>query len=218
MIFRSEKVNYYDLVMPYASAWTVMNSLGTLDSIQLIDLNKNENALNKTFNKYMKRCDDLLVKIQDFESMSKKFEVEIKPCTNIDEYLTTLDDVIEIKGYQGDPYLEDLEHKVAKHHDGLKEHITNLTQLKLNLDKLKENVQVLSLLKSEMPKNFSMYHNIGTEDENEQQPVSSVRFQYFCGTMDSHIIQKFQRIAYRLTRGNVYMLTKEIPEEEIESI
>lgn len=140
MIFRSEKVNYYDLVMPYASAWTVMNSLGSLSSIQLIDLNKNENALTKTFNKYMKRCDDLLVKIQDFETMSKKFSVEVKPCTNIEEYMVTLDDVIEIKGYQGDPYLEDLEGQVGKAHDGLKEHIGNLTQLNSNLANLRENV------------------------------------------------------------------------------
>jgi V-type H+-transporting ATPase subunit a len=63
MLYRSEKVNYYDLVMPYASAWTVMNTLGNLNSIQLIDLNKTENALNKTFNVYLKRCDDLLGKI-----------------------------------------------------------------------------------------------------------------------------------------------------------
>lgn len=33
MLYRSEKVNYYDLVMPYASAWTVMNTLGNLNSV-----------------------------------------------------------------------------------------------------------------------------------------------------------------------------------------
>jgi hypothetical protein len=32
--------------------------------------------------------------------------------------------------------------------------------------------------------------------------------------MSSENIIKFQRIAYRLTRGNVYMLTRVIPEKE----
>lgn len=64
-----------------------------------------------------------------------------------------------------------------------------------------------------MPKNFAMYHNIGVENSLPDNSVSSVRFQYFCGTMTSENIVKFQRIAYRLTRGNVYMLTRVIPEK-----
>lgn len=69
-----------------------------------------------------------------------------------------------------------------------------------------------------MPKNFSMYHNIGVGSEAGEANISSVRFQYFCGTMETSVISRFQRIAYRLTRGNVYMLVKDIPEDETKSI
>jgi hypothetical protein len=41
--------------------------------------------------------------------------------------MTTLDDVIEIKGYSGDPYLEELEHQINSTHAVLKDHTSNLS-------------------------------------------------------------------------------------------
>jgi hypothetical protein len=37
-LLRSEEMGFYNLVMPYESAWSVLNKIGRLNSLQFIDV------------------------------------------------------------------------------------------------------------------------------------------------------------------------------------
>ena len=61
-MFRSEVMSFYQLLIPRESSYMVMNHLGSLDSLMLIDQNKDN--LNRPFNYCITRCDDMLFKIE----------------------------------------------------------------------------------------------------------------------------------------------------------
>ena len=47
----------FELKVPKDNAWEIMNELGKLNSIHLLDLNKDEQVFNRTFANTIRRCD-----------------------------------------------------------------------------------------------------------------------------------------------------------------
>lgn len=79
-IFRSEVMGFYNIVMPRESAWDILNELGTMDSVHFIDSDPYCSLINRPFGKYVKRCDEVLVKIQNIVDEITKFEKVVTPC------------------------------------------------------------------------------------------------------------------------------------------
>lgn len=53
--FRSLPMEYYNLIIPRESAWNVMNELGELDSLHIIDYDPLLPVINRPFANYIKR-------------------------------------------------------------------------------------------------------------------------------------------------------------------
>ena len=66
-IFRSQEMEFYNLIVPRESAWDVMNALGYYDTIHFVDYDPSLPLINRPFANYIKRCDDLLVKVSNIE-------------------------------------------------------------------------------------------------------------------------------------------------------
>ena len=212
MLFRSEKVHYYELVMPYDSGWTVMNSIGSLDAVQVVDMNNETHLLETNFGSYLKRCDYMLWQVAEFAKISEQYEVEYKKCGDIPGFMKRLEEVIYIKGKSGDVYFNDLETSVKRLHDPLVTHTKMVQQLNEKVIFQKENLQVLKQIKPHIPQEFTLYCNVGNGDPEES--VSSVRFCYVVGTIATSLVQRFERISFRMTRGNAFLNVIDIELEE----
>lgn len=212
MLFRSEKVHYYDLTLPYESAWPVMNSLGKISALQIIDSHKDDNVLVRDFVEYVRRCDEMSEKIDQYLKIADDFDIEIKKCDDIQQYIQKLDDQIDSNKKAGDAHLEEIEHEVSQRHGSLTSHIKTYEELDRRIWMLKEKYQVMTLVKPHIPKGFTMYYNAG--DDGEAQEVSSVRFCYICGTLETQAANRFQKVVFRVTRGNSFTSIIDIPFEE----
>ena len=60
---RSEDMELYQMTMANDDAWYIMNQLGNLGTIHMIDLNKHEQPFQLPFAKQIRRAEDALTKI-----------------------------------------------------------------------------------------------------------------------------------------------------------
>jgi V-type H+-transporting ATPase subunit a len=63
-LFRSERMGYYNLVMPREAAWDVLNELGDNSIVEFIDQNPSEPVFGRPFSNLIKRCEDIEIKIK----------------------------------------------------------------------------------------------------------------------------------------------------------
>ena len=67
MLFRSEKINYYEVMIPFDAAWQTMNALGSISSVQFIDCNEGNINAKLPYTDYIRRSDDSIARIRDFD-------------------------------------------------------------------------------------------------------------------------------------------------------
>lgn len=66
-IFRSEDMSLYEITIPKDNAWEIMNELGNLNSLHLMDLNKEEQVFNLMYAPSIRRCEEVEKKIDFIE-------------------------------------------------------------------------------------------------------------------------------------------------------
>jgi len=74
-LFRSETMGFYHLILPTESSWEILNELGRLSLVHFVDLNGSLSAVNRPFTNYIKRCDEILLKMDQIKKQMKSFEV-----------------------------------------------------------------------------------------------------------------------------------------------
>jgi V-type H+-transporting ATPase subunit a len=107
-LFRSERMGYYNIVMPRESAWEIMNEIGELSALQFVDLNEHEQTLTRPYSSHIKRCEELELKIQSIEAHMKRFNKAIERCDNPKAFLRSLRDFLATRTKADVTYLEDL--------------------------------------------------------------------------------------------------------------
>jgi len=142
-MFRSDRMGYYNLIMPREYAWEVLNELGNLDCLQFIDQNSHETAFNRPYSGYIKRCEDLEAKIQTIENAMKRFEIKIDRCDDPKIFLYDLKTFLLTRNKADRTYFDDLETFIEERGASLTEHLKNYESLIDNYDSLVEYKQVL---------------------------------------------------------------------------
>lgn len=83
-MFRSNLMLYYHLVMPRESAWDIINGLGELGCVEIVDHEPTLPQLNRPFANYVKRCDDTLSQIATLRThiIEAKLGERLRPMQN----------------------------------------------------------------------------------------------------------------------------------------
>lgn len=81
--YRSQTMHHYKLIIPRESAWNVMNELAEKDCIHFVDYDPLLPTISRPFANYIKRCDDLLSKLDIIEHEVKKYSKKITYCKDV---------------------------------------------------------------------------------------------------------------------------------------
>ena len=87
VIFRSQNMSYQSMMLPRESAWEILNELGETKCLHFIDHDPNLPIINRPFANYIKRCDEIHIKIDFFKGELKKFNKKIVKCENYSKLL-----------------------------------------------------------------------------------------------------------------------------------
>mmetsp|Transcript_8101 Transcript_8101/g.15942 ORF Transcript_8101/g.15942 Transcript_8101/m.15942 type:complete len:802 (-) Transcript_8101:2450-4855(-) len=193
-LLRSEEMGYYNLVMPYESAWSILNRIGRLNSLQFVDLNPHENVFNRTYAQHIRRCDEAERRIRYLQLEQQKFEIKTVTSEQVSVSPDLVDEELRLRDAPPQTYFEHLESELerlentvadqTKKYEQLMERHNQLLELRIVLDKSRRLMSGQS---------DSLFANL-------------------TGVMNLEDLNRFKRMVFRATRGNALTIAIDIEE------
>ncbi|KAG2348368.1 V0/A0 complex, 116-kDa subunit of ATPase [Suillus weaverae] len=218
-LFRSEEMSLMQFLIPTEVAHDTVAELGELGNVQFKDLNPTVNPFQRSFVGEIRRTDEMARRVRFFESQIQKEK-----------------DVVPIRPLYDSAPLVTVGPSAAHNIDGLDVtlagHETRLGQMNDSYKTLSERTRELVEARHVLRETAVFFEKAETQqtdirtsfddssapllqhDDREQQYLSSVQFdlEFVAGTIDRTRISTFERVLWRVLRGNLYMNHTDITE------
>lgn len=212
-MFRSEAMKYFEIVAPYESAWEMMNYLGRAECVHFVDEDPDVPLINRPYAKDIRRCDELEQKLSAILRFMQKFNVSRKPLDPTVEYkeiLTRISANLKTHQQAESNYFDKIETEVDEKHGKITEAINNYEKLVEEFRVLKLNKIVLHSTLKMFGADFNYKSLHDDEEVGEVLTGSAAKFSYVAGVIKTEELQRFKRMLFRTTRGNIYMKFEEM--------
>ena len=208
MLFRSEKMNYFDIKISAQSSWDFIDTIGSLKMIHFMDSNMNVPFSQRHYSGKLIQCDGVEEKLNNIEKYCQKFKKEIKYCENSEKVLDSVKRFLEKRkdGEKKYPHtlFTEIEENINKKSRIINEIAVNYEKLELKKYKECEYYNLLKCLKPYLPEDIGLYES-AEGDLNNNETLKSVQFFYLCGVLPSINLSRLQKLIYRISRGNTYL-------------
>jgi len=214
--FRSELMSRCQLYLPPEAAYNCVSELGELGLVQFVDLNPDVSNFQRQFVGEVKRCEELERKLRFIEREIIREHITVAVADGTAIPAPAPREMVELE-----TSLANIE--------------TNLTEVNTNFVALRKNHLELNELKSMLNKteSFLDQHNLNVAGDGAQpdestrlleEPdqsvdleegkdgVSSMRFNITAGVIDRSRMISFERMLWRVSKGNVFVKFADIDE------
>lgn len=194
-MFRSEEMVLAQLFIQPEAAYPLMSELGELGVVQFRDLNEDVNAFQRKFAAEVIRCDDMERKLRYIEAEMHKDKVEI-PYLAEQPKAPIPREIIDLEAHLDKTEKEILE--MSESSVRLKSNFMELTELKYVLEKTQSffNEREDSAIDSS-------HKALISEDAIHQ--VTRCQLSFVAGVIGRERIPAFERMLWRISRGNVFL-------------
>lgn len=218
-LFRSEQMSLMQFLIPTEVAHDAVAELGELGNVQFKDLNPAVNPFQRSFVGEIRRTEEMARRVRFFESQIQKEKdvVPIRPLYDSSPLVTV--------GPSAAHNIDELDVTLA-------EHETRLVQMNDSYKTLSERTRELVEARHVLRETAVFFEKAETQqtdirtsfddssapllqhDDREQQYLSTVQFdlEFVAGTIDRTRISTFERVLWRVLRGNLYMNHTDITE------
>lgn len=107
--FRSEAMDYYQLVIPDINAHEILAALGRLNLIHFIDKNEKIPLIHKPYVNMLRHCSEFENRIEQTEDLLHRFGFKIKRCQNIVYFLNRYQEYLASTGKHAESHFRELE-------------------------------------------------------------------------------------------------------------
>ncbi|KAG1865274.1 V-type ATPase, V0 complex, 116kDa subunit family [Suillus subluteus] len=218
-LFRSEQMSLMQFLIPTEVAHDTVAELGELGNVQFMDLNPAVNPFQRSFVGEIRRTEEMARRVRFFESQIQKEKdvVPIRPLYDSAPLVTV--------GPSAAHNIDELDVTLA-------EHETRLVQMNDSYKTLSERTRELVEARHVLRETAVFFDKAETQqtdirtsfddssapllqhDDREQQYLSTAQFdlEFVAGTIDRTRISTFERVLWRVLRGNLYMNHTDITE------
>uniref|UniRef100_A0A336KL07 V-type proton ATPase subunit a n=1 Tax=Culicoides sonorensis TaxID=179676 RepID=A0A336KL07_CULSO len=189
-IFRSEPMSLCQLYIQPEAAYLSLSELGELGVVQFRDLNSESNALQRRFIIEVRQCDEMERKLNYIQNELEKSSIDIPAFNDVNPRAPMPREMI------------DLEAQIERDEEEIKELSANATQLEQSYLEYTEFIHALEKSKD----SFDHSHLEGL-DEPIEGPLDFV-----VGVMNRERFLSFERMLWRISRGNIFVRQSEIEE------
>lgn len=203
-LFRSEIMSYCNLVLPRENAWEILNELGELSALHFVDQDPNSAFFSRPFSNFIRRCDDLRLKIDYIESQMKIFSKNIKKCENYPFFLKNVRNFLSKRERAEKGYFEEIENDIFEKAEQLASHLDNYEHINKQKNSLFEYAAVL--------KNTSKFFENSQYIEIQQ---NEFKLNFITGVINKEDELRFKRMIFRISKGNCYTTIEDM--EQIEN-
>ncbi|KAK7939929.1 hypothetical protein WMY93_003255 [Mugilogobius chulae] len=198
-LLRSEEMTLAQLFLQSEAAYCCVSELGEIGMVQFRDLNPDVNVFQRKFVNEVRRCEEMDRKLRFVEKEIKKANIEIVDTGENPEVPFPRDMI-------------DLEATFEKLENELKEINTNQEALKKNFLELTELKHILRRTQQffdEMEDPSLLEESSTLMDPNEVNRAP-LRLGFVAGVIGRERIPTFERMLWRVCRGNVFLRQAEI--------
>uniref|UniRef100_A0A8C7WR84 V-type proton ATPase subunit a n=1 Tax=Oryzias sinensis TaxID=183150 RepID=A0A8C7WR84_9TELE len=199
-LFRSEEMTLAQLFLQSEAAYCCVSELGEIGMVQFRDLNPDVNVFQRKFVNEVRRCEEMDRKLRFVEKEIKKANLAILDTGENPEVPFPRDMI-------------DLEATFEKLENELKEINTNQEALKKNFLELTELKHILRRTQQffeEMEDPSLLEESSTLMDPNEPIRAAPQRLGFVAGVIGRERIPTFERMLWRVCRGNVFLRQADI--------
>ncbi|KAM9346460.1 V-type proton ATPase 116 kDa subunit a [Symphorus nematophorus] len=199
-LFRSEEMTLAQLFLQSEAAYCCVSELGEIGMVQFRDLNPDVNVFQRKFVNEVRRCEEMDRKLRFVEKEIKKANIPIVDTGENPEVPFPRDMI-------------DLEATFEKLENELKEINTNQEALKKNFLELTELKHILRRTQQffdEMEDPSLLEESSTLIDPNEPNRGAPLRLGFVAGVIGRERIPTFERMLWRVCRGNVFLRQADI--------
>ena len=204
--------------IPKENANETMRTLGNLeDGVEFVDLTQDDIEAKKNFSQMLKRCDDIIKKINDFNSICEDFKLETEKFNSYKEYDNLYKIDLNDKKKLGSTYFDYLENEILEKDRELTELVDNHSTIREDLVTLIEKKYVLKktselITSNNQIINMSIQNNNNIEDDiisTTSSPSSELinpinvvdNLSFISGVIKLSDELKMKRMIFRVSRG-----------------
>ncbi|KAJ3536547.1 hypothetical protein NM688_g6823 [Phlebia brevispora] len=224
-LFRSEAMSLVQLIIPTEVAHDTIAELGELGDVQFKDLNPEVNPFQRSFVGEIRRIDEMARRVRFFASQieKEKEKIPIRPLYDSVPLVTV--------GPRAAQTIDELDTKLREHESRL---IQMNESYELLCERTKELVEARHVLRetavffekaagsqSEIRTSFDdSSAPLLQHDDREAQYSGNVQFdlEFVAGTIERSRLPTFERVLWRVLRGNLYMNHTDIQEPFVDPV
>uniref|UniRef100_A0A672HMZ4 V-type proton ATPase subunit a n=1 Tax=Salarias fasciatus TaxID=181472 RepID=A0A672HMZ4_SALFA len=201
-LFRSEEMTLAQLFLQSEAAYCCVSELGEIGMVQFRDLNPDVNVFQRKFVNEVRRCEEMDRKLRFVEKEIKKANIQIID-TGENPEVPFPRDMIDMEAT-----FEKLENELKEintNQEALKKNFLELTELKHILRRTQQFFDEVSMEDPSLLEESSM-----PLDPNEPTRVAPLRLGFVAGVIGRERIPTFERMLWRVCRGNVFLRQADI--------
>uniref|UniRef100_A0A8C7KY02 V-type proton ATPase subunit a n=1 Tax=Oncorhynchus kisutch TaxID=8019 RepID=A0A8C7KY02_ONCKI len=203
-LFRSEEMTLAQLYLQSESAYCCVSELGEIGMVQFRDLNPDVNVFQRKFVNEVRRCEEMDRKLRFVEKEIKKANIPMVD-TGENPEVPLPRDMIDLEAT-----FEKLENELKEintNQEALKKNFLELTELK---HILRRTQQFFDEVNSTMEDPNLLEESSTLMDPSEAGTRAPLRLGFVAGVISRERIPTFERMLWRVCRGNVFLRQADI--------
>ncbi|NP_001404280.1 V-type proton ATPase 116 kDa subunit a 1 isoform 15 [Mus musculus] len=200
-LFRSEEMTLAQLFLQSEAAYCCVSELGELGKVQFRDLNPDVNVFQRKFVNEVRRCEEMDRKLRFVEKEIRKANIPIMD-TGENPEVPFPRDMIDLEAN-----FEKIENELKEintNQEALKRNFLELTELKFILRKTQQ------FFDEQMADPDLLEESSSLLEPNEMGRGAPLRLGFVAGVINRERIPTFERMLWRVCRGNVFLRQAEI--------
>ena len=142
-LLRSEKMGFYTLVMPKESALDILDSLGSVSLLQFIDPEGLGSNFKRDFTLWIRRCEELLLKLVSISNEMKKYGKDIIKTDDYKSFLSYMSQEIRQKKVSHLVFFDQVEQEIDEKMNYMNDQLKQFEDINLKRNNLLANRAVL---------------------------------------------------------------------------
>ncbi|XP_063156796.1 V-type proton ATPase 116 kDa subunit a 1 isoform X3 [Candoia aspera] len=200
-LFRSEEMTLAQLFLQSEAAYCCVSELGELGKVQFRDLNPDVNVFQRKFVNEVRRCEEMDRKLRFVEKEIRKANIPITD-TGENPEVPFPRDMIDLEAN-----FEKIENELKEintNQEALKRNFLELTELKFILRKTQQ------FFDEQMADPDLLEESSSLLEPSEMGRGAPLRLGFVAGVINRERIPTFERMLWRVCRGNVFLRQAEI--------
>ncbi|CAO1618414.1 unnamed protein product [Parajaminaea phylloscopi] len=221
-LYRSAAMSLIQIYMPTESAHAAVTELATLGNVMFKDLNPDSTAFQRTFVADIRRLDEMDRRVRFLQSQMESEKVPVRPLESALPFVNFSEN-----GRRGPLQVDELSAKLRDHEERIGQMNNSYETLQKRLLELQEARHVLRETAVFFDQAEGRQEAVRSSTDDDHAPLlddvetggqyggsgdGGFDLEFVAGTIDRARMATFERILWRVLRGNLYMNYAEIEE------